>query len=228
MTVSIAGTLPEGDKNGLQHHESLLAAGRLEGAKHLVVGVVEVRTVKETAKNDWRPEPVVTFDHVEVALDPQTRDVVKGILVRLFQSRVGAPLPGIDDLLSGATESRPEPVVPLAVTADVTYGFRVSEPDETGRLFRLSMVTRSGAVVLSRGNLSVETYGVPPGDYSLEELGSLSGILASLAQILVREWTLDHGDDNIDVEVVEPDRPSAVRSPFDLPDEDDTDGEGEE
>ena len=53
-----------------------------------MIGVVQVKAAKETAKSDWTPEPIMQFTRVELAGGDET-DMVADLLVKLYQAPTG-------------------------------------------------------------------------------------------------------------------------------------------
>lgn len=79
MTVHLAGTLPDADLNGLAAIERRLLEGHLRGTRHLVLGVVTVTGTKASVKEGFKPNPIVSLQHVEAGFTVD--DVVDGEVV---------------------------------------------------------------------------------------------------------------------------------------------------
>lgn len=193
MTVYLAGSLPKDDLNGLATSERRLANDRQAGRKYLVVGVVEVKGVKESAP-DWTPEPVVHLTHVEL-VPAKFYDAIASYLVSMYHQRtgrVGLDLPDADE--------QPER---LAVTAESAYHFMVSQ-DEDGS-FSIELVTAAGHLVGARHALrgpEFEALDFAVGAFGLD---GLPLVLRPYAETLLAEWgrQADGSDDVVDAEVVD-------------------------
>lgn len=193
MTVHMAGNLPKDELNGLARIERRLIDGHLQGDKHLVIGVVKVSGTKALESEGFRPNPIVTFDHIEAVPD-ELHDVALTLLHDVLGMRTGAStlkFPG----------EEPEPPAPLELEAsDGVYRFAVV--DEPKAKFTLRVLAPSGAVAVERHALPRKVYGdVAPGEYLQTELGNEE--LIGLAGDLVRDYEQGFSEDLIDAEVVE-------------------------
>lgn len=195
MTVSLAGSLPKDDLNGLAAAERRLMKERHDGNRYLFVGVLETTGAKEKAP-DWKLEPTVSLTHVELVLGDLSDEVAR-ILVRLYQERTGRV--GLD--FPGA-ESEPET---LAITSEAGAKFRVSQDDEG--VFSIELMNAHGDVIGSRGSLRGDEFAdldFAVGAFAFEQLPI---VLQSYARTLLAEWGVDadEPDDVVDAEVLEDD-----------------------
>lgn len=192
MTVYLAGNLPKDDLNGLASAGRRLANDRQEARKYLIVGVVEVKGVKESAP-DWSPEPVLHLTHVEL-VPAKYHEAIASYLVSMYHDRTGRV--GLD--FPDAEE--PER---LAVTAEYAYRFMVSKAEDGS--FSIELVTAAGHLVGARHAMrrpEFEDLDFAAGAFSLE---SLPLVLKPYAETLLAEWgrEADGSDDVVDAEVVD-------------------------
>ncbi len=90
MTVSIRGTLPKGDKNGLAHVESLLA--QEPGAEVVIMARVRVKQITENVGNDDNPfDYKLGVVHIEAVLDPADKSWAVAQLNSTMENRTGKP-----------------------------------------------------------------------------------------------------------------------------------------
>lgn len=198
MTVHMAGNLPKDELNGLASVERRLIEGHLRGDKHLVIGVVKVSGTKALETEGFKPNPIVTFDHIE-AIPDELHDAALDLLHGVLGKRTGATHLDFPD-------QEPEPPAPLELEAsDGVYRFEVV--DEPKAKFTLRVLAPSGAVAIERHALPRKIYGdVEPGEYLQAELGNND--LIELAGDLVRDYEQGFSsDDLVDAEVVEDDEP---------------------
>jgi len=208
MAVHLSGALPKGEHDGTAPHESRLIKNRHKSTRYLALGIVTVTGAKEK-EPDWKPEPVLQFQHIEVVPE-ELREQADALLAKIYRARTaGDQLDMPDD--------EPEAPEPLALDASTLPRFRAVS---TGPgVFSLQLVSSTNSLLAGRNSLPVSTYGEPPvGLFSVDDLEE--GPLWSLAQAVWDEWDLGVGDDTedeagepapdegvVDAEVVDDDGP---------------------
>lgn len=194
MTVHLAGTLPDADLNGLAAIERRLLEGHLRGTRHLVLGVVTVTGTKASVKEGFKPNPIVSLQHVEAVPD-ELEEQILSLMQDLLVKRTGG------DTLNFPDEEPPSAPEPLALgSSDGEY--RVEIKDTAPGVFAIRLLDPSDALIAERFELPRSTFGeLPPAVYRVWELNEA---LKDLASALVAEFEAGFTvDDVVDGEVVE-------------------------
>lgn len=197
MTVHLAGTAPAENMNGLVSIESQLIEGRYRGTKYLVVGVVKVTGAKETDKEGFKVNPIVSFTRIEAIPDEMQADALR-LLDGAYEARHGGTTLEFPD------DEDQEPPAPLELEASSgEYQFVVVDT-EPGK-FTLQVLAPSGALAIERHALPRSVYGeIPPGTYQLVYLGDED--LHDLATSLVADYEGGFtSEDLVDAEVIDDD-----------------------
>lgn len=195
--VKLAAKLPkEYDDNGLESNTRHLLDAYPKQTYLPVVGLIHTKDITHT--EDFERVPRIEFVVIELAVDDDDQEALRGLITRLHDARVKHVKQPLD---LPDTEEPPLPTVLELEASEGMYSVRLV--DEQRGKFALHLVAPSGAHVTARHALPRKDYGeLEPGEYPLS---ALSGDLLELAQALIQDYEQGFTTDGdvVDAELVD-------------------------
>ena len=179
MTKLSAKLPKEYDDNGLESNTRHLLAAYPKQEYLPVVGIVRTKDYQNT--EDFERVPRIEFVRIEIAIEPDDQEALRGLVQRLHDERVGHMKQPLD---LPDTEQQPAPA-PLELEASSgIYSIRIE--DEPKVKFTIVLIAPSGAEVAQRHALPRAEYGaLEPGEYPLS---AITGEILTLAQALIQDY----------------------------------------
>ncbi len=196
MTKLSAKLPKEYDDNGLESNTRHLLDAYPKQEYLPVVGIVRTKDYQNT--EDFERVPRIEFVRIEIAINADVQEALRGLLQRLHDERVGHMKQPLD---LPDTEEPPVSAAPLELEANTgIYSIRIE--DEPKGKFTIELIAPSGAPATQRHALLRSEYGeLEPGEYPLS---AITGELLTLAQALIQDYEAGFiTGDVIDAELVE-------------------------